>query len=245
MSAPRPVRRARLIAAPLFLTALLSGCRSGDAPAHPDAQSAPVTTAAAPAAPSTAAPTSTAPSLAAELAGSKDGRPASLAVTVGAVQAGVPPLPVAGGLAADCQLDPAATEYAEVNVVFTSRFQPTKQTGVSSNLRFDLGVDDGAGVLPRYATTPDSYCDGSPTVPAAAVLQSQDLADEHQTLTAYVIAGMGADGADPLAGATLELRDLRHHPDDIDGTDWTWEPQDVVGGSTCPGDPGSLCVPLG
>jgi len=220
---------------------LLSGCGFADALAHPQPQTPAPTTA------GTAAPTSAAaPSLTADLVGSVDGPTGSLAVTVSAVQPGVPPLYVAGGLAADCRLDPATTEYRQVTVLFVSGFVDTKATRHSANLRLDLRVDDGstAGVLLQPRILPESFCDGS-DVPTDAVLQTEDLSDEHQTLTAYVVARTGDDGQDPLLGAMLELGDLRHHPNDVDGTDWTWGPQDIVGGSTCADDPGSLCLPLG
>lgn len=220
--------------------ALLSGCGFADALAHPAAQtpSPAPTTSAAP-------PSAAGPSLTADLVGSVDGVTGSLAVTVSAVQPGVPPLYVAGGLAADCGLDPATTEYLQVRVLFVSGFVDTKATRHSANLRLDVRVDGGstAGVLLEPRILPESFCDGG-GVPADAVLQTQNLSEEHQTLTLYVVARTDA-GTDPLAGATLELRDLRHHPDDIDDTDWTWGPQDVVGGSTCADDPNSLCVPLG
>jgi hypothetical protein len=184
---------------------------------------------------------SPATSTTAELEGSLDGRPASLRVAVAAAQRGVPPDLIAG----DCRLAPDATEYAKVSVVFTNRSLPTKQTGVSSNLRLDLSLvgGNGPGVI-AIESEPTTFCDNASVLPPTTTLQTQNLADEHQTITVYVVARTGPASADALRGVTLQLRNPRHQPDVIDSRAWTWNVGQVNTGSTCPDDPNSLCIPI-
>jgi hypothetical protein len=75
-------------------------------------------------------------------------------------------------------------------------------------------------------------------------LQSQDLDEEHQTMTVYVVARTDSGEPNPLHGVTLQLRNPRHHPDVIDARTWTWTIERRTGGLACAGDPNSLCVPL-
>lgn len=234
---PRRVTGATLA---LAFALLASGCGFVNALAHP-ASASDVGPQPAPATSATSS-TSTAPiaAVTAELAGSFDGRPATLRVAVSATRKGVPPDLVPG----DCRLTPGATEYAEVSVVFTNRSLPTKQTGVSSNLRLDLNVagGDGAGVL-VIASEPTTYCDDTAVLPATNTLQTQDLADEHQTITVYVVARTSAANPDPLRGVTVQLRNPRHRPDDIDSRAWTWNLKQTTG-SACPADTTGLCVQI-
>jgi hypothetical protein len=225
----------------LAVAALTSACTSAAAREH----AAPASEVVASPSPSSA-PTP-APNAAADLVGSLDQRPATLAVTVGAVQQGVPPLQTFGGMLADaCHLAPDATEYAPVSVRFGTPWQATKRTGDSANLRVDLALSggSGAGILVVDPDGATDYCPGLSALPAQATLQTENLSDEHQTMTVYVLARTAAGAADPLHGVTLQLRDLRHHPDDIDAGAWTWGVQRLTAGSACPGDPNSLCVPL-
>jgi hypothetical protein len=225
----------------LVITALTSGCGFVDVLAHPDTPPAVPST---PPTPSTAtASASPAPvaSAAGDLVGSSDGRPATLDVSVGAVQRGVPH----GLLPEDCGLAADATEYTTVTVIFTNRSQPTKQTGVSSNLRLDLTVAGGSGLgLIAVAHTTTTYCEDASVLPPRTTLQSLNLAEEHQTMTVHVVARTGPADPEALRGVSLQLRDPRHHPDIIDPQSWTWEVERVTAGSTCPDDPNSLCVPL-
>jgi hypothetical protein len=242
-SGPHPSwmrRRGAATAAALALTVLVSGCGFVNALAHP-ATTADVGSGPAPG----SAPASASPSpviaAAADLAGSLDGRPASLRVAVAGAKTGVPPeLPPAA-----CRLAPDATEYAAVSVIFTSRSLPTKQTGVSSNLRLDLSVagTNGLGVI--AIDGPATPCADTSGLSATTTLQTEDLADEHQTVTVYVVARTSRDTPDPLRGVTLQLSNPRHHPDDIDSRAWTWNLSQVTTGSTCPADPNSLCVSMG
>ena len=242
---PGTSRLAPLFGAGAVVLTLTGGCGFTDALAHPATPSGDAggsrssTIVAAPAStPSAGA--------AAELAGSADDRPASLAVTVMRLQAGVPPVTtVDGPLAAECSLDPAVTQYATLAIVFTDRSLPTKQRGNSSNLRLDVTTvgGDGVGVVVDSANE-NSYCDGS-ALPTRSELQSQNLSDEHQTMTVYVVARTSPSAPEPLRGVTVQLRGLRHHPDSIDGRDWTWDVTQVTAGSACADDPHSLCVPLG
>lgn len=103
-------------------------------------------------------------------------------------------------------------------------------------------ASSGIGVFVPDAA--GAYCQGAATMPAQTTVQTQDLAGEQQAFTVYVIAGTNPATPDPLHGVTLELRDLRRHPDDINARPWTWHVQRVTDGSACPGDPDSLCVPL-
>jgi len=222
--------------------ALTAGCGSADATPPPAAASSSVPSSAA-----AATATKPAAAAAAVLAGSADERPASLAVSVTGPEQGVPPVTTPDGpLAAECRLDPATTEFATLRIVFTDPTPVTKERGTSSNLRLDVttaGGTDAGVVVGTY--NPSSYCAAGSALPASSELQSQNLADEHQTMTVYVVARTSAAVPHPLHGVTVALRDLRHHPDGIDGRNWTWNVRQVSAGSTCPGDARSLCVPLG
>jgi hypothetical protein len=158
----------------------------------------------------------------------------------------VPPVTTDDGpLQAECRLDPAATEFATLGIVFTDRSMLTKERGNSSNLRLDVTTAGGTDVAVVVGTsTPSRYCTGAGAPPAHSELQSQNLTGEHQTMTVYVIARTSAAVPHPLQGVTVQLRDLRHHPDGIDGRDWTWNVLQVTAGSACAGDPRSLCLPL-
>lgn len=241
---PVPWRFGPLFGACASVVVLTSGCGFADALAHPVAPSAE-----APASSTAAAPTTSASATAAavDLAGSADDRPASLAVSVTGPQQGVPPVTtVDGPLAEECRLDPAATQYATVDIVFTDLSMPSKERGDSSNLRLDVtttGGSDVGVVVETYNET--SYCHGTAVLPAQSELQSQNLTDEHQTMTVHVVARTGPAVPNPLQGVTVQLRDLRHHPDGIDARDWVWDVQQLTTGSTCADDPHSLCVPLG
>jgi hypothetical protein len=162
-------------------------------------------------------------------------------------EAGVPPVTTMDGpLAAECGFDPATTEYATLVIVFTDPTPVTKERGTSSNIRLDVttaGGQDAGVVVDTY--NPSSYCDGTSLPPAHSELQSQNLSDEHQTMTVYVVARTSPSVPHPLQGVTVQLRDFRHHPDGIDSRAWNWNVQRVTAGSTCPDDPRSLCVPLG
>jgi hypothetical protein len=236
-------RRQVGVAACVLVAALTGGC----GPAAEHAAGAP-----SPAVPSTSAPGSAAPSTApalsaaADLVASSNGRPASLDVTVTSVQQGVPGLSTpTGTVAEDCQLSPDGTEYATVTVVFTDRAPATKQEGVSSNLRLDLAVPDDSG-LGVFVTSlnPTTSCDGTSVLPSQDTVQSQNLANERQTMTAYVVARRGPGDADPLQGVTLQMLDPRRNPDDISSTPWTWDIADLTAGAACPGVPNSICLPL-
>lgn len=231
----------------LVVGTLTGGCgfAGAVAPAAPAADSS--SSVASPEATEPAAPTTPAAAAAADLAGSADGRPASLAVSVTAVEQGVPPLTTLDGpLDVECQLDPTATEYVTLGIVFTDLSMPTKQRGNSSNLRLDVTTVGGSDVGVVVDTrNPTSYCDGTAVLPAQSELQSQNLTDEHQTMTVYVLARTSPTAPHPLQGVTVQLRDLRHHPDGIDARDWTWDVQQMTAGGSCADDPHSLCVPLG
>jgi hypothetical protein len=229
----------------VVVLALTAGCSSAGATAPSAASSTAPSSSGATA--ETSAPAKPAAAAAADLTGSADQRPASLAVSVTGPEQGVPPVTTTDGpLSSDCRLDPAATEFATLRIVFTDPTPPTKQTGFSSNLRFDVTTAGGrdVGVVVDTAT-PSTYCGGSSALPASSELQSQNLADEHQTMTAYVVARTTAAVPHPLQGITAQLRGLRHHADSIDSRNWTWNVQRVTAGSACADDPNSLCVPLG
>lgn len=218
----------------LAITVLTAGCGFTSAPGSPPAleatsTSTPPAETTASASATTAASPSPADSAAVELTGSADGRPASLRVSVAAAR----------------RCEASDTQYAPVSIVFTNRSAPTKQTGVSSNLRLDLSVTDGKGGDGiAIGDEPDTACGDISALPSTMTLQTQDLADEHQTMTVYVVARIGPDLPTPFQGVTLELRDLRHHPDDIDPEAWTWEVGQAAVGNACPGAPDSLCVPI-
>jgi hypothetical protein len=214
---------------------LSSGCglfsAQADAPA-PSSTPATGSTAAA-TAPST--PTATA---AADLTGSVDGRAARLSATVGRTVQGAPPLDSPDGTAAGtCGLRDDSTEYELVTVVFTVPDPASKGTGVSSNLRLDLSVPDGDGVFVGELD-PATDCRGG-ALPSRTALETQNLAEEHQTEQVYVVAPTGG-----LHGVTLQLRDPRHYGDTMDDRTWTWTISSVIAGTTCDGDANSLCVPL-
>jgi hypothetical protein len=243
-SSSRSPSRVAAVLCVLAVGALANACTSAAAHEHPAAPSGGVAAPDHPASPSSGS--APAPSAAADLVGSMDQRPATLAVTVGAEQRGVPPLQTVTGTLPDvCGSD--ATEYAHVSVRFGTPWQPTKETGDSANLRVDLTVvgGSGAGILVVDPQGAGDYCSDLAALSARATLQTENLSDEHQTMEVYVLARTGSGAADPLHGVTLQLRDLRHHPDDIDAGAWTWGVQRVTAGSACPGDPNSLCVPLG
>jgi hypothetical protein len=244
---PGPRHRFAVGTYALAMTVLTGGCGFMSAPTNPPTPSAALSGPTSSNAATPAAPVTPVGTAAADLASSLDGRAASLAVSVDSVTRGVPPVPTVDGLLTqDCGLAPDTTEYVPVSVVFTGRGLPTKETGVSSNLRLDLTLagGDGLGLIAAYAN-PTDYCDDASVLPSQTALQSQNLADEHQTMTVYVVARTSPTEAEPLRGVTLQLRDPRHHPDAIDAGAWTWDVQQVTAGSACPGDPNSLCVPLG
>lgn len=158
-----------------------------------------------------------------------------------------------GSLALDCHLPADDAEYATVTLVFTDRGPADSKEQVhalghviGSNLRLDLSVAGGPGLgVFDLTTNPTGYCNGNPVLPTRTTLQSEDLAGEHQSMTVYVLARVGAADPDPLHGATLQIRDPRRHPDALNPDSWTWHVERVTTGSACPGDPDSLCVPLG
>lgn len=224
--------------------AVLGGCSFGHASAHPDA--APTSSSAVPTNAATTSPAAPTPVAAADLVASTNGRPASLAVATSAPQRGVPPLEAQDGtLAADCHLSPDAAEYETLSVGFTDRGPAdTKADDEAPNLRVDVAAPEGSGVGVFVKDTAGIYCQGAATMPTSTTMQTQDMAEGHQTFTVYVIARTGAAAPDPLHGVTVELHNLRKHPDDINPRTWTWTVQKVTAGSQCPGDPNSLCVPL-
>ena len=219
----------------LAIAVLTSGCGFMNALAHPAASSEATSTSTTPEAIASASvTTSVSPSptdsAAVELAGSSDGRPAVLRVSV--------------ATARRCQ-PPSDSEYAPVSIVFSDHSEPTKQTGVSSNLLLHLSVTGGNGRGGiAIGTELASSCGNISALPSTTTLQTQNLADEHQTMTVYVVARTGPDVPDPFRGVTLELRNLRHHPDDIDSGAWTWDVRQVTVGNACPDNPNSLCVPI-
>jgi hypothetical protein len=241
---------ATLLGAVLLLTA---GCRPGSAddlsaPTAGQATEPPpasTTTAPATTAPATTAATATAEavSAAAEVTSSAFGRPGTLDLTVGPVEHGRPP---AGGLVLNCHLTDDSTEYVTVTVRFVDRGDSTK-LGALSNFRLDLSLPaaSGAGVFVSEETDPASYCGGGTAFSPQATLQTQSLSGEHQDVTAYLVARTSATHPDPLAGLTMTADHLRRHPDNINATPWTWHTTSVTAGAACPGDPDSLCVPLG
>ena len=244
-----PGSRRRIVAGTcaLAMTALTGGCGFMSASADPPTPSAALS---GPTSSNTAAPVApVAPAgpAAADLVGSLDGRAASLAVSVDPVSSGIPPAYTGGvPLAEECGLSTDTTEYVPVSVVFTGHGLPTKETPTSSNLRLDLSVAGAEGVgLIEVNVNPTDYCDDTSMLPSETTLQSQNLADEHQTMTVYVVARTSPAEPDPLHGVTLELRNPRHRPDTLDSRAWTWSVQSVTAGSACPDDPNSLCVPIG
>jgi hypothetical protein len=230
------------------MTALSAGCGSLGAQADTPTPSIAPTSAPPSPSPTASAPASSnaAAAAAADLVGSFDGRAASLAAAADPVRIGVPPVDAGGTpLAEDCGLAPDTTEYAKVSVVFTALGLPTKETPSSSNLRLDLSVTGGNGLgLIEVNVNPTDYCADPSVLPSETTLQSQDLADQHQTMTVYVVARTSPAASDPLHGVTLRLRNPRHHPDNLDSRAWTWGVEHVPAGSACPDDPNALCVPI-
>jgi hypothetical protein len=230
----------------LGLTILTSGCGFVNALAHPAA--GPAASSAATTDSGTPRSTSTdpVPVAAADLVASSNGRPASLAVAVSPPHSGVPPLQTRNGpLTDDCHLSADAAEYETLTIGFTDRGPAdTKQDDEASNLRVDVvaPADSGLGVFVEDSA--GVYCEGAASMPTQTTMQTQDLAGEHQAFTVYVLARTSRATADPLHRVTVELRNLRRHPDDINPHSWTWNVQRVTAGSACPGEPDSLCVPL-
>jgi hypothetical protein len=248
-------RRVAATVGVLAVAALTAGCGFVSALAHPAAPPTGVAESSR-LVPATSAPSSTAAvaSAGADLVASSYARPASLKVTVTGVQPGVPPIStMRGSLAVDCHLTADAAEYVTVSIVVTDRGPADSKEQVhdlghviGSNLRLDLSVAGGPGLGVFDLTfKPTGYCNGDPVLPTRTTLQSQDLAGEHQSMTVYVLARIGAAGADPLQGATLQIRDLRRNPDALNPDPWTWHVERVTAGSACAGDHDSLCVPLG
>jgi hypothetical protein len=232
-------RRRGVVASALALVAATSGCGFTNALAHPAPSSD------APTSSFVASPTAShaEAAVAFDLVGSLDGRQASLQVSAVTGENGVP----WGLLPDNCRVAPGFTEYAAISVMFVNHAEPSKQTGESSNLRLDLSVAGGSGLgILAFEGDAISPCDNAAPLPSSTTVQSQDLgADEHQTFSVYVVAPTDAAGAGLLRGVTLQLRNPRHHPDDIDSGAWTWGVQHMSGGRPCPGDPNSVCVPLG
>lgn len=236
------LRRGSAVAGAIVLTALAGGCGFVNALAHP-AEPTPSSVASA----TTAAPTTApAPIAAADLVASSNGRPASVAVAVSPPHPGVPPFQTDHGLLTDdCHLSADATEYETLTVGFTDRGPAdTKQDDEAPNLRVDVAAPDGSGIGMFVEDAAGAYCEGAPTMPTQTTMQTQDLAGEHQAFTVYVIARTSAATPDPLHGVTVQLRNLRKHPDDINPRTWTWHVQRITTGSACPGEPDSVCVPL-
>lgn len=240
------LRRGSAAACLLALAGLVSGCGFVNALAHPAAE--PTSPSVASAGPVLTAGPSTAPApvAAADLVASSNGRPASVAVAVSAPHPGVPPLLAQGGLLADdCHLASDAAVYETLTVGFTDRGPAdTKQDDEAPNLRVDVAAPDGSGIGVFVEDAAGVYCQGAATMPTQTTMQTQDLADEHQAFTVYVIARTSAASPDPLHGVTVQLRNLRRHPDDINPRTWTWHVQRITIGSACPGEPDTLCVPL-
>jgi hypothetical protein len=247
------LRRTAAGAFALTVATLTGGC--GFLSAHAGPVTPPDITADSTATSSGAAASTTAgadPSAAADLAAAgTTGRPASLSVTVAPVTKGVPGLQTSQGLlSAVCRPSAAAAEYATVTVVFTDRGALDKQEPVSSNLRVDLAVvgGSGTGVFERSdaerSSSPAGYCPGTAVLPARTTLQTEELRDEHQTMTVYVVAPTSPATPDPLHGATVQLSNPRLNANSINLRPWTWNVAHVTAGSPCPDDPNSLCVPL-
>jgi hypothetical protein len=240
-------RRVAASAVVLAVVALTGGCGFLSALARP---APPVVTpsgsATASSASGSAASAGPVSSAAADLVASTNGRPASLVVTVAPVVRGVPPLQTLHGLLGqDCHLAADATEYAEVSVGFTDRGpQDTKQDDEASNMRVDLAVSGGGGVGVFVRSDYGDYCNGASVLPSKATLQTQDLAGEHQTWTVYVVTRTVSANPNPLQGVTLQLRDPRRHPDEINAQPWTWNVAHLTAGSACPGHPNWLCLPM-
>jgi hypothetical protein len=215
---------------------LSSGCGLFSAQAEAPATSSAPTSATASPTPS-AAPTTAPVGTTAALVDSVDGRPARLSVTAGSVVQGLAPVLTAAGSGGACGLTDDGAEYAQVTVVFTVPDEVSKDKPVAANLRMDLSVPDGDGVF-LETDDPSIECAGG-GLPPRATLQTLYLAAEQKTITVYVVARAGG-----LPGATLRLQNLRFHPDSTGGRERTWTVDQVTGGTTCAGDPNSLCVPV-
>ena len=239
-------RRGPAAAWALALTVLARGCGFVHALAHPAADPSPSSAATSGSRTTSSPPTAPVRAAGADLVASSNGRPASLAVAVSPPHPGVPPLTTRNGLLTDdCHLAADTAEYQTLTVGFTDRGPAdTKQDDEASNLRVDVVVPAGSGIGVFVEDTAGIYCQSATTMPTQTTMQTQDLAGEHQVFTVYVIARTSATTPDPLHAATVQLRNLRRHPDDINPRSWTWNVQRVTTGSACPGDPDSLCVPL-
>ena len=239
-------RRGAAAAWALALTVLTSGCGFVNALAHPAADPSPSSDATAGSRTTSSPPAAPGPVAGADLVASSNGRPASLVVAVSPPHPGVPPLTTQNGLLThDCHLTADAAEYETLTVAFTDRGPAdTKQDDEASNLRLDVVAPTGSGIGVFVDDTAGIYCQGATIMPTQTTMQTQDLAGEHQTFTIYVIARTSSTTPDPLHAATVQLRNLRRHPDDINPRSWTWNVQRVTTGSACPGEPDSLCVPL-
>jgi hypothetical protein len=239
-------RRGAAAAWGLALTVLVSGCGFVTALAHPAADSAPSPPATAGSGTTTSPSSAPVPVAAADLVASSHGRPASLAVAVSPPHPGVPPFQTLNGpLTDDCHLSADAVEYETLTIGFTDHGPAdTKQDDEAPNLRVDVTAPAGSGVGVFVEDADGIYCQGAPTMPAQATLQTQDLAGEHQTFTVYLVARTRPAAPDPLHGVSVQLGNLRRNPDVINPRPWTWNVQRVTTGSACPGEPESLCVPL-
>jgi hypothetical protein len=239
-------RRGAAPAGVLALTVLASGCGFVNALAHPAADPSPSSAATSGSRTTSSPPTAPVPVAGADLVASSNGRPASLAVAVSPPHPGVPPLTTQNGLLTDdCHLAADAAEYETLTVGFTDRGPAdTKQDDEASNLRVDVVAPAGSGIGVFVEDAAGIYCQGATTMPTQTTMQTQDLAGEHQAFTVYVIARTSSTTPDPLHAATVQLRNLRRHPDAINPRSWTWNVQRVTTGSACPGEPDSLCVPL-
>jgi hypothetical protein len=161
-------------------------------------------------------------------------------VTTERAARGLPPLLTPDGTPDHaCGLTDDSAEYATLTVVFTVPDEATKESAVTANLRLDLSVPDGDGVF-LETDDPATECAGGAGLPSRATLQTLYLSAAHQTIRVYVVAGTGG-----LQGASLRLENPRYHPDSTGGRARTWTVSQVTGGTTCPGDPNSVCVPLG
>jgi hypothetical protein len=230
----------------LALTVPLSGCGFVNALAHPPTAPSPTSAATADSSTTSSPSAAPVPVAAADLVASSNGRPASLAVAVSPPHPGVPPLTTQNGLLTDdCHLAADAAEYETLTVGFTDRGPAdTKQDDEAPNLRVDVDAPIGSGIGVFVEDAAGTYCQGAATMPTQTTMQTQDLAGEHQAFTVYVVARTSPATPDPLHALTVQLRNLRRHPDDINPHSWTWKVRRVTTGSACPGEPDSLCVPL-
>ena len=246
LPSPWRLRRGAAAAWALALPVLASGCGFANALAHPAAVPAPSSATTTGSGTTGTPSTVPMPVAVAALVASSNGRPASVAVAVSAPHPGVPPFATLNGpLTADCHLPTDAVEYETLTVGFTDRGPAdTKQDDEASNLRVVVTAPAGSGIGLFGEDADGIYCRGAATMPTQTTLQTQDLAGAHQAFTVYVLARTSPSVPNPLHGVTLQLRNLRRNPDDINPRPWTWNVQSVTTGSACSGDPGSLCVPL-